>query len=150
MGDSCKIVCNYHKQRRPYTARDAGRVICYAREGGATWEEVKKAANERCGPIEVEDCDCEKLKSIIKAYETIMAVALSLVALAIPVASVLRIPAVIKILSQIKLPAEAIKVIKKAPTLEKLLTDGKNTLEAEFKILKDDPAIIPGIVIKEP
>lgn len=150
MGDSCKIVCNYHKQRRPYGAKDAGRIICYAREGGATWEQIKEAANERCGPIEAEDCDCEKLKSIIKAYETMIAVALSLIALAIPVAAVLRIPAVIKVLNQLKLPAEAIKVIKKAPALEKLLTDGKNTLEAEFKVLKDDPALIPGIVIKEP
>jgi len=52
-------------------------VICYAREGGASWESIKQAASERCGPLEGADCDCERLANTIRLAETALALAVA-------------------------------------------------------------------------
>lgn len=82
--------CYYKPKRlkdRPFTARDAGRIICYAqRSGGATRDEIVRAAQDRgCWPAE---SDCEKLRQNVRtALELATAI---LAALLIPQSAVVR------------------------------------------------------------
>lgn len=84
-------VCFYRPNRtfpRHYTARDAGRIICYARQNGATYGEILDAARER-GCLEDQDCDCVEFKRFIETF--LEALAGALIALALPETLLLRL-----------------------------------------------------------
>jgi hypothetical protein len=91
--NSCKVRCNYHKNRRPFTAKDAARVICYAIAGGYTWNDIRKEAEKRClvvlAPNE-SPCDCQALMKQIERYQALTAGMLTAAALAIPLLKALR------------------------------------------------------------
>ncbi len=89
MADKCKVVCNYHRERRGFTAKDAGRVVCYAREGGATWTEIKREAGKRCGPIEETECDCARLEATLRLAQTALALAVLAIGLIVTKGKVL-------------------------------------------------------------
>jgi len=83
LANKCKIVCDYHKERRPFTAKDAARVICYARQGGARWSTIKEEASKKCGPLDDLDCDCERLANTIRLAETALALAVAILAVVV-------------------------------------------------------------------
>lgn len=84
MSDKCKIVCNYRRNKRPFTVKDAARVYCYAKQD--TFEQVgfdaefKRHVRERCGGATDEECDCARLTEIIRVASG--ALALAVVAMA--------------------------------------------------------------------
>lgn len=52
-------------QPRRYSAKDAGRIICYARKYGATYGEII-AESRRRGCVGLEACDCEEVKNFVQ------------------------------------------------------------------------------------
>lgn len=123
-GNKCRVVCDYHDERRPYTARDVGRIACTAMRDGATWVQIKQAAMEKCGVGDVE-CDCdeieEKLKSLAEALELIIEIAI----VAIPM-----LAAVGKLLKTLKVAKVAAKDVQK---VEDLITSSRVIAEKHLK-----------------
>jgi hypothetical protein len=148
----CPVSCRPQRTTiRKFTAKDAARIICYARNAGARWDEIKTEAQDR-GCIEILECDCERMKNIIARYEALAAAAIALILLAIPVAGAAGLiyragTSLVKLKRVIE--AEQ-KALGQAEKVERLLQDGYRTLQTEFRVLKDDPAIVPGVVIRAP
>lgn len=127
-GPKCKIVCDYHTERRPFTAKDAGRVICYAVQDGASLREILNHAAQRCKVTEL-DCDCEKLQQIIRLAEGALAVAVAILIAMSPLRRIIlqRLPNEIKRLP--KKEREAIEgVFRRLPDSQELLTKVQNEL----------------------
>lgn len=145
VGANCKIVCNYHTERRAYSQKDAARIICYAVANGASLKGIISEASDRCGPFEEADCDCEKLREIIRRYEVITATLLALLGVGIGSHVALRtvLARGLKVLTR----AEK-KVLTKSRETEKLLTDGKTVIEGEFRVLKEEFLPAKPIIIK--
>lgn len=74
---------------RRYSARDAGRIICYARRGGATLKEILAEAESYGCVAPEERCDCERINSVLT--EVLEALATLAVFLLIPQALVVRL-----------------------------------------------------------
>lgn len=141
-GNSCRIVCDYHHERRPFTAADAARVICYAREGGAEFSEILARAELRCGPLP-DECaeEREELERFIKLVELLLeAVALGIPALA-------GMNAIVKARRATLLAADA-RAAQKAGKVLTTMQDVVKAAEAEYKDLIG--RISRPIVIKQP
>lgn len=68
--------CYIHPNRktpRKFTAKDAARVMCYAKAGGASQTEILDEAKKRCWTIETE---CEEELNRIKARLAVVAAAI--------------------------------------------------------------------------
>lgn len=158
MADKCRIVCDYRSKRRPFTVTDAARVFCYAKRD--TFEQVgfiqkfKDEVKERCGEFEEQDCDCEKLRILVRNLETTLAVALAALALAIPITAVVSRGIVLRTIKQIALPKADQAVIQGIPKAKKTLEDTSRVLEGEFRVLQEETRVLtgrdPGFIIKEP
>ena len=72
-------------RKRRYSAKDAGRIICYAVGAGASPREIKEAAG-CCLP---ED-DCEKVKQLVRQFLPLLAILLSIVPVITGAVAVLR------------------------------------------------------------
>lgn len=85
-------VCYYKVIRDPprhFTAADAGRICCYAIQGGATWAQIREESVKR-GCLDPEPCDCEQTNAIITAAQEMVAVALAVLAIVYPALRLLR------------------------------------------------------------
>jgi len=154
LANKCKIVCDYHAERRPFTAKDASRVICYARAGGARWSEIKKLASEKCGPLEDMDCDCERLQATIRLAET--ALALAVAAMLVLATRGKALPEARKAMQKaiqrgITIEGQVIRDVKalenlagKAPQYSETLTKAVN----ELSLAQREAFAIRGVVIK--
>lgn len=127
-GPKCKIVCDYHDERRPFTAKDAGRVICYAVKEGATLRQILNEASQKCQVTEM-DCDCEKMGRYLSLAASALALAVTILAVMSPLRQVVlrRLPDLVKRLP--KKDADAIEgVFRRLP-------DEMETLQAAWKEL---------------
>lgn len=127
-GAKCRVVCDYHDERRPFSAKDAGRVICYAVRDGATLREILNHAAEKCQVTEA-DCDCEKMGRYLTIAASALALAVAILAVMSPLRTVIlkRLPDLAKRLP--KKEREAIEgVFRRLP-------DETETLNAAWKEL---------------
>lgn len=87
----CRIVCDYRKKERPYTAKDVGRIACYAIRAGEDPDDIRRELL-RCMPEEPEEieCDCQRLKQTIKNAQLAAALAAALIALLFPLQALFR------------------------------------------------------------
>lgn len=85
--NACRVVCNYHKERRPFTAKDAGRVICYAIRDGAELSEIMEESFIKCGVV-VDPCEeaRDRLEQLARGLE----IAIEVAAVALPALAAAR------------------------------------------------------------
>ena len=151
MADKCKLVRKCERAPRPFDDKSAARVCCYAIREGATWAGIQREARERgCLDKGEAQCDCARLQAIIKLYEAMTAAALVILAILIPATAVLSRAKVLNILRQMKLPKREMDALEDAAKKQKQIVDTRNSIEGNFRVLKDDPALKPGVIIREP
>jgi len=113
---------------RVYTAKDVGRIICYAIADGATIQEIRDAAEECMG--EQEDCECDRLKQLIQNLNLLLeAVGLALSLLA-------GVKALRTILVKGRKALEAKGAAKEAKELD-------DFIEGDFKRIEEGGKAIP-------
>jgi len=123
------LVCydrpNRTKPRR-YSGRDAGRIICYAMENGASLKEINQAARDRgCG--DVFDDECAKVKVRVREMLELALAVLAAILLSLTAAGrIVRIA--LPFLSRY-LPARVVRALQ----LERLGT----VIEGEFRRVDD-------------
>jgi len=129
-------------------------VICYAREGGATFNEIKKAASERCGPIEETECDCARLEATIRIAET--ALALAVAVLLVLATKGKSLPAARKAMQKaiqrgITIEGEVIKDVKALENLASKAPQYGETMQRainELSLAQREAFALRGVVIK--
>jgi glycerol dehydrogenase-like iron-containing ADH family enzyme len=145
-GNACRIVCDYHYERRPFTAKDVGRIACKAMSDGVTLQEIRTAIVEKCGVGEVE-CDCEEVERELRKIQQAAELIIEIMLLAIPIVGVAT-----KLLRTYRIAGAA----KKAEDLQlvgKWLQDARTVAEANLsrtrEILNKMAQEAKPIVIKE-
>jgi len=109
------IVCINRPNRtypRRYTAKDVGRIACYAMDAGATQQEIISELNKRC----LKDlCDCERIRSVVLDLLSLLLGAV--IAFFVPIEAAAG--AMLALISRV--PAIA-RLVRLVPGLEDLLT----------------------------
>ena len=145
------VLCRNVQRRnklRVFTAKDCGRIVCYALEDGADLAELRKEV-QRC--LGGQDCDCETVKQFVRNVLTIFAGVALLIGVKSHVGRALR--TLIRL--ALKSPNESERLLARE-TLKSLddLTDSAesalNQFERDFELLwKARGDVSDAIIISE-